>query len=212
MRRRLKQMIINRRRSPRGASIPEEPTPLPPLGSAFPQKIWDDLNFSRKFENRRKTFDVVLTVLEDLKGFRVGRCQACGKAFVARGSRGAVAKGCSPACTGELQRLKPRKPANRITPYKPRLHAQLCVECGTPFQTPNTKTVCCGPACGNRRGKRLGDEGRRRNAYAKRTKVCPTCGLAFVARNPSGRERRLGKLQTFCSRPCMSSFRAERVD
>lgn len=127
---------------------------------------------------------------------RAGNCRVCGGNFVAQGTRGPVPTTCSNVCRRTIAPV-----------YLPRLFAKICAECGDPFETPLRKTVCCGTTCGHIRGKRRGDEGRRANADRRRKRTCPQCSATFIARNPSGAERRAGHVQTFCSRGCASAAR-----
>jgi hypothetical protein len=127
---------------------------------------------------------------------RSASCLACSRTFTAQGTRGRMPATCSEICRHAIAPV-----------YVPRMITKICVECGTPFETRNRKTVCCGPTCGHIRGKRLGDEGRRANAVARRTRTCQQCSKVFIARNPSGSERRAGRMQTFCSVDCASAAR-----
>jgi len=81
--------------------------------------------------------------------------------------------------------------------------ARSCVECGTPLTTTNRHTVCCGPTCGNVRGKRRGDETRAANAVVRLTRECKFCGASFVMPRPNGPALR-GEVNAgqFCSRRC----------
>lgn len=127
---------------------------------------------------------------------RIADCRACGRAFAVQGTRGRIPTTCSQRCRRAIAPV-----------YVPRATAKVCVECGAFFETPNRKTVCCSPACGNIRGKRLGDATRKSNAIKRRTRLCEHCGDQFVEGSRSGAQHRNGQRQRFCSVACASLAR-----
>lgn len=141
-------------------------------------------------------------------------CNVCGKAFTfATKSKGRYPRSCSDNCKRESNRRIRRRSATKREGLRlPQPWQRRCVECGTMFAVALGATVCCGPVCGNARGKRLGDKARTRNANDRRTRKCKVCARFFVMPNPSGGARKgLCRAGVFCSIPCRSEGRRRQL-
>lgn len=109
-------------------------------------------------------------------------CNSCCGPLTYRGKRGRAPAYCSPSCFPS--RSASRRPA----------HERACAECGKQFATPSSKTVCCSPACGHARGKRLGDITRSARAAERNHRTCERCGARF--------QKVRGSLGLYCSKAC----------
>jgi hypothetical protein len=145
-------------------------------------------------------------------------CIVCGGSFLAeKKPQGRHRRFCSPACRRQrhltqLDRYRAEgryRGRPRIAPANRRLITKVCEVCQTPFQTPNSKTVCCGIACGTVLASRRSATTRTAKSIAQRQRVCEQCGVPFVARHPSG-SGIAGRVREgrFCSRRCAGAFRS----
>lgn len=140
-------------------------------------------------------------------------CLVCATPFeYDHASRGRRRRFCSDTCRATRQKSQNR--VARRASYRPRspqyIHA-TCVECGSRFETVYRKTKTCSQLCANRYRKRRTEATRHANAMVRRTRTCLQCLTVFIARNPSGAERRAGRMQTFCSVACANAARRARV-
>lgn len=94
-----------------------------------------------------------------------------------------------------------------LTSSRPRrLHPRNCAECGAPFATPNSATICCSRECGWKRGRRNQNLWRARQAAVRHARVCRACGKPFTMRRPSGKANQgLSAEGQFCSKECAGS-------
>ena len=134
-------------------------------------------------------------------------CVICGLSFLyERPARGRRQKYCSAICRQARQSGK-RREARADLPSLARSRVKtiqkLCVICGGRFLTAVRKQDACGQACGGRLAKLRGDAGRLRNSLRRRMRICESCDLEFVMRNPSGNAR-AGRAREgrFCSVAC----------
>lgn len=137
-------------------------------------------------------------------------CAVCNKSFaydhVGRGRR---RRFCSEECRHQRQAEQNRRSRqarpDRPRPYTPvKKFPKTCAVCGVGFSAVSRRRQACGITCGGILAKRNGDLGRRRNAEARRRRICETCGTSFVMHNPSGAAR-AGRSHEgrFCSRACV---------
>lgn len=142
-------------------------------------------------------------------------CAVCSKSFsYDHGGRGRRRRFCSDGCRRQRQAAQ-HKRSRQAHPDRPRRYApppkkfpKTCTVCGTGFLAVSQRRQACGLACGAILAKQHGDAGRRRNAEARRRRQCETCGIEFVARNPSGAARAgLSHEGKYCSRACQVAYR-----
>lgn len=135
-------------------------------------------------------------------------CLVCQASFeYDHASRGRRRRFCSHAC--RVARQKAQNLVARRAWKNPYVRAKpiaaRCVICGTAFETVHRKTKTCGPSCANRYRKARTEATRHANAMAKRTRTCSQCSTNFIARNPSGAERRASHVQKYCSVACANA-------
>lgn len=137
-------------------------------------------------------------------------CLICGVGFRwEKLGPGRLRRFCSASCRDARKRKQRRQyRAERRYPAKSKARtiAKVCVVCTAAFLANDKKRQACSALCGGKLAKRRGDAGRRRNALARRRRVCEHCHHEFVARNPSG-QARAGKSREgrFCSLACAAA-------
>lgn len=215
----------------RGGNIPKEPRGSGPLGSSFTPKILAARNFQSKIKMTEKldrrfrshcaaaprgnpsNFDslncLVFWKTELIVKIETA-CAVCGKTFAYDHlGRGRRRRFCSDGCR-RLRQAEQHRRSRQAHSGQPRRYTppakkfpKTCIVCGAGFLAVSERRQACGLACGAILAKRHGDVGRRRNAEARRRRRCETCGVEFVARNPSGAAR-AGMIREgrFCSRTC----------